>query len=65
MSLRGLTVSDAMIKPMRMTEYLSHMKVEVEILKVRSWRKKDEAGIEILATIDGAISGIMNEMMEL
>ena len=45
--------------------YLSDIKIEVEMMKVRSWRNKDKESLDKLSKIDDAVSGIMNELLEL
>ena len=45
--------------------YLSDIKIEVEMMKVRSWRNKDKESLDKLSKIDNAVSGIMSELLEL
>ena len=51
--------------PCLLASHLSDIKIEVEIMKVKSWRTNDQETLEHLSKIDRAISGITDELLEL
>ena len=46
-----------------MAEHISNIKIEVEIMKVKSWRNKDHAALERISKIDKTISSVMDDLL--
>lgn len=48
-----------------MAEHISNIKIEVEIMKVKSWRNKDHVALERISKIDKTITSVMDELLGL
>lgn len=48
-----------------LTQHLSYMKLEIEIIKVKAWQRNDQELLEHIEKIDNSLVGIMDAKLDL
>lgn len=48
-----------------MTQHLSDIKLEIEIIKVKAWQRNDQELLEHIEKIDNSLAGMMGAKLDL